>query len=471
MDVLQWCFPLSVEKGLLQSKMAPYLFDGQGEQEETRPKQRDLDSLDATQDFFGVGLEAPWRSSMSTRTGLTKHSHQDQNGITDKVDDTAFGLELKCLMPLLMPGEEDPEPDDPRQPTMALYASTDDPKATQQQAYKAIADTIRQAGHSAAAISEIAQANLQERNFWDTHWIVKRANSAEPTPSQKALKGYIWVSIEICSPKLSANEPKIYTWVKGVMDALQAKHRLVSNFTCDIHVHIGRMDDRPFRLPTLKRLAMLAWVAEPVLRTIRDPKSPNYENSYTWGAELRRFSRLAVEVNTTGGSKNGQHPPGASNGTIQDELLLNLPSTTPAANPVDIQALQMISDAPTYRSLGILLSGETKQYRRLGFNFSAFGEEDARARSNPRTVEFRIMEGTVRSDLVLAWLRVCKAVVEVAIDRDDDRLTRVLGRPLSEADEGGSGSRAGRKFAALMRDLGLSGSLYQVLLDKVVSEN
>ena len=58
-------------------------------------------------------------------------------------------------------------------------------------------------------------------------------------------------------------------------------------------MHVGRIDGRPFSLLTLKRLATLLWLAESQLRSIRDPFSPNYNNIYTWGAEQRRYSRLA----------------------------------------------------------------------------------------------------------------------------------------------------------------------------------
>lgn len=473
MDLLQWCFPFFLEKGLLRSKMAPYLLNRQGEQEGSRSEQRDHHSLDAIQNFSGVGLETRWKNPMGTPPTSTEYSRLDKYEIVDKLDDTAFGIELKCLMPLLVHGEQDPEPDDPRQPTMTLHTNTDDVEATREQAYKAIAKTIRQAGYSATTIGEITHANFQERDYWESHWIVKRANSAEPTASQKALKGYIWVSIEISSPKHRANDdPKTYTSVEAVMDILRANHRLVSNYTCDIHVHIGRMDDQPFQLPTLKRLAMLLWMAEPVLRTIRDPKSPNYDNLYTWGAELRRFSRLAEQVQrNTEGIKHEHLPREINRSPIEDDPLSNLLDTTTAHDQSDIQALQTISRSPTHRSLGMLLSGRTKQYRRLGFNFSAFGEEDARARSNPRTVEFRIMEGTVRSGLVVAWLRVCKAIVGVAVGEGggNTRFARVLEELLEGGAEDGSGAE--KKFVALMRDLELEEGMYRVLLEKVVREN
>ncbi len=51
-----------------------------------------------------------------------------------------------------------------------------------------------------------------------------------------------------------------------------------------------------FSLLTLKRLATLLWLAEPTLRSIRNPNSENFNNQYTWGAEVRRYSRLATSI-------------------------------------------------------------------------------------------------------------------------------------------------------------------------------
>ncbi|RYO94323.1 hypothetical protein DL766_000600 [Monosporascus sp. MC13-8B] len=52
------------------------------------------------------------------------------------------------------------------------------------------------------------------------------------------------------------------------------------------------------------------------------------------------------------------------------------------------RALKTIWRATSKAQLGQLLSGSTKEYRRLGFNFSTCGGEDDRARRSPKTVEF-----------------------------------------------------------------------------------
>ncbi|KAM7184838.1 hypothetical protein V8F20_012038 [Naviculisporaceae sp. PSN 640] len=384
----------------------------------------------------------------------------------------AFGLELKCLVPLLSPDTADPEPDYtwditrhngkieriPVKPSVTLRGIANNVNEIHKYARWLVAQAISTVpGCKATTIEEIARMDHQERDYWRTHWIVKKANSAFPTKEQEKLKGYTWVPIEISSPKLcSDDEHRTYNSVKGVMAALKKKLRLVTNYSCDIHVHVGRMDDSPFPLPALKRLGMLLWMAEPILRTVRDPTSENYTNIHTWGAELRVYSRLAQMAGISASN------PGSSSATKQADTLVRelLDVTDPETkirtkHAIDLEALRLIATASDYEHLGRLLSGETAQYRRLGFNFSAFGKEDTRAHTNPRTVEFRIMESTTELDVVVAWLRVCRAVTSVAVDNTvlvRTRFTGIMLRLLREGEEYGLKDKYGKVAAFTNRN-------------------
>ncbi|KAM7219360.1 hypothetical protein V8F06_005259 [Rhypophila decipiens] len=401
-----------------------------------------------------------------------------------KRDSIAFGLELKCLIPLLAPGAPDP------QPKYTVKRSKDgEPRI---RTHWKVAEVIsRVAGCAAISTHEIAQINQKESNYWETHWIVKKANSAEPTAQQGALKGYTWVPVEISSPKLSSDDPHIHGSVVAVMNALKENFRVVANYTCDIHVHVGRMNGEEFPLPALQRLGALLWMAEPILRRIRDPHSPNYHNKYTWGSELRARSRLAKEA-AYGGSTRSATSSSSAAAKQDDAMLRRLlrldptnPHKTKAYNPIDLAALSLIARTDNHMSLGQLLSGEEPQYRRLGFNFSAFGKEDKRAKTNPRTVEFRIMEGTMDVACVISWLRICKAVTAVAVDDSLAPYYRELikhllkeGHHYGLRDHDGKlhgysceGERAGQQFATLMGELGLSSQDFEVLWKKVVKDN
>ena len=162
-----------------------------------------------------------------------------------------------------------------------------------------------------------------------------------------------------------------------------------------------------------------------------------------------------------------------------------LPPLQQRASSMDAQAFGAIWDAPTHTELGRLLSGPTKQYRRLGFNFSAFGLEDDRAKRSPRTVEFRMMEGTVRPDLILNWVAICARVVKVAVVPGDEKFYGALWKALGTAagyQEGGAevsvadgdgtlGCRKGREFSGLMQTLGIPRDVYAGFEEKVIREH
>ncbi|KAK0749123.1 hypothetical protein B0T18DRAFT_436764 [Schizothecium vesticola] len=366
----------------------------------------------------------------------------------DTAQDLALAVELKFLLPLLIQGKSDPTPKDPR-PVQVIPKHQKDGKAPLILAHESIARTIRSVHLLATTTDTISSRGLSEPNFWNSHWIVKRAGSAEARDDDKGTGGslresYLWVPVEISSPKMRARDPATDMKIKRVLQALTTNHRLAANYTCEVHVHLGRMDGRPLTLPTLQRLASLLWAAEPTLRSIRNPASPNYHNVFTWGSEMRRFSRLA----------------------------LDLASVVPDSNPEpsiaqqDHEALDRIWGASSYLDLGRLLSGPTKQYRRLGFNFSSFGLEDDRAHRSPRTVEFRMMEGTTQGDLIHSWVRICASVCEAAIEGTEDRFCRALGRLLHHDDDDEArekpetpGAERARAFRELMQDLGVPRSV------------
>ncbi|CAK7245855.1 MAG: hypothetical protein STHCBS139747_007459 [Sporothrix thermara] len=274
--------------------------------------------------------------------------------------------------------------------------------------------------------SDIADAGLKEKDYWASHWIVKKANSVEytkedPRPDLRRTNG-IAIPMEVNSPKLAWRDPHTPLLVSKVLSRMKTMPTYV-NHTCDVHVHVGRCDGVAFTLTTLKKLATIFWLAEPVLRSVRNPHSPNFNNDYTWGFDQRRYSRLALAL------EKRSSP--ADDVLIGEEMLLRVRSSSGAgheecedwAKYMDgtgsdahkNEALRAIWLTTSARELGLLLSGPQRKYRRLGFNFSAFGGEDERSRTNPRTVEFRILEGTLQEDLVQGWLQICGKLVELGM--------------------------------------------------------
>ncbi|KAL2160974.1 hypothetical protein VTH06DRAFT_8686 [Thermothelomyces fergusii] len=189
--------------------------------------------------------------------------------------------------------------------------------------------------------------------------------------------------------------------------------------------------------------------------------------------------------------------------TIPDEQIAHVvrgithTSTSPSSNSTsgasraalasEVAALAEIWKAGSHLELGRLLSGPERMHRRLGFNFSAFGEEDERARRNPRTMEFRMMDGSVDPDLILGWLAVCGTVAEAAVVRADRRFAAALAVALRQrlrpergagpgekedgGEEEGLGERRAREFSDLMRALAVPERHWRGFEDKIRREH
>jgi hypothetical protein len=398
----------------------------------------------------------------------------------DCAEDISVALEWKLLFPLLAPGAKDPRPDDDRP---VPEASCDDEPACLEQAHECVARAIKEAGEEAVTMHSLLAEGIEEKEFWGSSWVVKKANSAVPMEEETSLKGYTWVPVEICSPKMRLRDAQTRLRMQRVLDALHSKHRLAANCSCEVHIHLGRMDGRAWSLSTLKRLGSLLWVAEPTLRSIRDPNSPNSNNLYTWGFAMQQRSRLAkqlLEEDADGAVTVVDEPRVITDGQVI--AALRGLSTAPAK---DANAFVRVWRAASHLELGQLLSGPEKMYRRLGFNFSAFGEEDDRAKRNPRTIEFRMMDGSVDTGLILGWLVICGTIAETAVTASDHRfgaaLELLLRRSESDATQhcegfaadgaGTLGEQRGREFRELMQALGIEAQHYRGFEDKIRREH
>jgi hypothetical protein len=355
----------------------------------------------------------------------------------DSPSSLTIGLEFKFLIPLLPDGVEDPRPEDPRPVRWTPTAGSDGPKTEEkllEDGLASVAKTIKATGyHHAVCLPDIQKMGVPESNYWKSCWIVKKANSAEPGEEEKANgKGYIWIPIEINSPRLRAQSPDTLRAVRAVVTQLNKSYRLVTNYSCELHVHLGRFDGRAFTLRTLKKLGTLFWMAEPILRGVKSDKSPNYDNTFTWSSPLRKRSRLWNQL---------RGPPA--------------------------DATMRIWECADSQALGRLLSGDGRQYRRLGFNFSAFGLEDERATRSPRTVEVRFLEGCGANgdgsdknkdkgaDQVEGWVLLCLALVRVAIIQQEDMFEGLIRQLWAVERQGAWYRQRGAWFEQVMRWLGI----------------
>ncbi|KAI0129121.1 hypothetical protein BJ170DRAFT_722070 [Xylariales sp. AK1849] len=394
---------------------------------------------------------------MESKKGITRW-----NDYEDRLEDLSIAAELKFLVPFLPHAAAGL--DDHVEPRMHIAKFIETAKDVRQKdklklwahAFSGIANVIKTVpGQDASTSYDLERQKIQESDCWARRWIVKKSNSAEPMKEDAHREDYLWVPVEITSPRMAWKDPNTFDIMEKVLEALRTKYRLVSNYTCEVHVHVGRMDGRPFSLPTLKNIAVLLWIAEPILRKVKDPSSPNFQHVYTWSSAAREHSRLAMDI------RDGKvaHPatPHDLEGTtgVLNRYLVN--SNVKSCHNLD--AVRLIVSTQSHLELGRLMSGEGRPYRRLGFNFSAFGEEDERARTNPRTVECRFLEGSIDGGVILGWMQIFGTMIEVALDQPESKgcFKRSLSRLLMDEEDHKTAEEA---FKVLMDRLGVPKDVY-----------
>lgn len=397
----------------------------------------------------------------------------------DVAEDISFAVELKFLVRHGRDDQYDPtiRPFVPNMPAELRDSMTRSEVQVRHNIWEEIAQALDALPNVDSLTGHQIQENgLEHTDYWKTHWIVYKSNSAVPPfvtyhnddadlpvldSTFPDYEKYVWIPVEVCSPVLRwSARARDHT---GGEDALQVLRTVLetidsgkcgavfANYSTETHVHVGRVDGRFFSLATMKRLATLAWLSEPILRGVKDPNSPNFEHVYTWSSPLRRHSRLGMALKDqevgllVAGGGSGGH------GAIDDELLLqtgdpgdfsdfiagvngalaargcttespdhgnSVDHTAKFLDHFDRQALQTIWRTGSHQELGKMLIGRERQYRRLGFNFLSLGQDqgETSAASGPRTVEFRFLEGFVDTRVVPAWVRLCGAMVELAAE-------------------------------------------------------
>lgn len=367
----------------------------------------------------------------------------------------SIAIELKFLIPFLPHGavEEKHRPGPPIQEVAYIKDTKDvqdvDRMKLWKGAFSSVASTIKGvAGQDAITSYELKERGAQEWDFWASTWIVKESKSAEPDKEDPDSNNFLWVPVEINSPKMAWKHPGTLKRIEAVLRNLRGAHHIVSNHSCEVHVHVGRLDGRPFSLPSLKRMAILIWMAEPIMRRVKDPRSPNFDHTYTWSFAQRDHSRLAKRI------REERTPQARTRHEIEglDHALVYYLLQKNAMFPEHQKAIWHIWRAPSYVELGKMMSGEDRPHRRLGFNFSAMGEEDERARRSPKTVECRFLEGVIEEGVIIGWIRIFGSMVQAALNRQDAQ-GRFAKTVLRLVDDDDSQQPFAESFQRLMKDL------------------
>ncbi|ROW01279.1 hypothetical protein VMCG_05877 [Cytospora schulzeri] len=421
--------------------------------------------------------------------------HLTTSSPSDKPEDITFAVEIKCLIRQTLPrtnhlnSTDDIRPFVPHQPEESLRSMTDAEKQIQRCTWAAVAIALHTIpGIKATTSHQIREQNLNHGDFWKTHWIVYKANSAVPPylsfkdgdPNHPLLDTtapdyheYVWIPLEICSPKLYwTRKDEALEATANVCEALRQRFDAVANHSCEVHVHVGRHDGLFFSLHSMKRLATLLWLSEPILRSLKDPKSRNFDHIYTWSSAWRQHSRIALALDAQRNMQGGQTIEDLYTGTPDcfDSFLDSLKHVRLTGSHLvddDRRALRAIWRASSHQELGRMLCGPDRRRRRLGFNFHSLAGEDERGRNSPRTIEFRFLEGFNDKDIVSGWVQVCIGLAELAVDRTEDwefydMVVLLLDMPEDWSSEA--------KFVAMMRELGLSKATYEPL-QQVIRRN
>ncbi|KAK8058772.1 hypothetical protein PG994_009220 [Apiospora phragmitis] len=417
-------------------------------------------SLEHLKRLFGANTAA------TPHEGVPITQSIQAEGQSDREEDLTVAVEFKFLVPYRPHGAAETD-DCYRHPPVATAdmisdaatATDADHQRLQDHAFRAIAATIRACdGQDAISSHEMQEQQPTQplSAYWATHWLVKRSNSAEPSAAHPHYGDWAWVPVEINSPKLSwAGRARTSETIRTVLRALHARHRIETNYSCEVHVHVGRRDGRRLGLPSLQRLAVLCWLAEPVLRGVKDPRSPNFVHKYTWSSPLRERSRLASELRS-----KQQHLDIAEHRQQQQQ------------QTSELRAIGRILASRSHVELGRLMTGEGRPYRRLGFNFYSLVKDTLSEpeRTELETVECRFLEGTMAEDVILGWLQIFGSLVQSALasaprqeysEEQPDLMLPLLGL-LEQTDQ--CPTTATDTFVNLMEDMGVDRSSFAPVL-------
>ena len=317
-----------------------------------------------------------------------------------------IGVELEFTLATVVPGNPDPEPDDPRPVFLnpAISDRLDSPSMKLVQ--ECIVKALRNSGVVAYSLEcrldprINPRALLEDLGYSATHWVVKSDSSIGFSND-----GYYYYGIEICSPILEYNASNMNQIAK-VCDSLYKNFRVNVNETCGLHVHVGQSNDG-FDLHTLRNLAAVYWCFEEQLNQIHPLSRLEDRNATTYypGLEHSDLGRYMNEIGVTGRS------------TGLDRIL-----KTMSRNEV----IHLMSTCDR----GAVCFDRQKEQC-----LDRFGLPEK------KTIEFRAHEGCLDPVSINHWIGVCEGLVRFSRDASREDMERIckrnVDRPLEgAADEG-----------------------------------
>ncbi|KAI3558102.1 hypothetical protein CABS01_02661 [Colletotrichum abscissum] len=281
-------------------------------------------------------------------------------------------------------------------------------------------------------------------------WYIERDPSLSDWASgEKGYAGHI--GIEMSSPILR-DSPKDFGKIVDVLKILRGGLRPMLDISCGLHVHVGSV--RGFSLRSLKRIATLIMIADPILYTLVHPSRQwnpmteplHLEAAVAKAEDLPDYTAAFVFEDAGDKSRSSPLQVGMAN------VLLDLEANVPM-NDLPRKLRGQLAKLWATNSFAALLA-QLAPFRgcKGGTAFGALKWDFTKQSNDPRakgTIEFRMLEGTLDPVLITHWTKLLLRIVE----RGDAATTKEYFETLSIlAKERGS---AGEKLAALLGALGL----------------
>ncbi|CAG8953834.1 hypothetical protein HYFRA_00006726 [Hymenoscyphus fraxineus] len=313
-----------------------------------------------------------------------------------------FGVELELLIACrTRPEAPDPDLGDPRSIDGIVdalqYSYTDTEWVNrQEQVQKHVGNVLKSAGLNVHPGLE-GIPNMED-------WIVKDDFSVRSYETQ-----YQFMQVEVVSPPFYSSKEAI-SQVGAVCDLLTSKYRIVCNETTGLHCHVG-YGDHGFAPRVLSNLFATIWTFYPLLDSLHPSRrrGDHPKNKKSYFPSIKRFSKLARYV---------------------EDL--------PDANMAGLKQILETRDNVSPEEVLELMQPAIAGYGRLAYNISnlaAWFNFTTPRMDNPRikkTVEFRQHEGTLASQRIKSWIKVCQGLVKFAEKVDAAALDKFLLRHIND---------------------------------------
>ncbi|KAK1625473.1 hypothetical protein BDP81DRAFT_499165 [Colletotrichum phormii] len=281
-------------------------------------------------------------------------------------------------------------------------------------------------------------------------WYIERDPSLSDWASGE--KGYAGhTGMEMSSPVLR-DSPEDFGKIVDVLRILRGGLRPMLDISCGLHVHVGSV--RKFSLRSLKRIATLFMIADPILYTLVHP-------SRQWNPMTLPLHLDAVVAKADGlpdytaafdfedADNKSQHNPLQ---VVMAKVLLDLEANVPM-NDLPRKLRGQLAKLWATDSLSVLLS-QLAPFRgcKGGTAFGTLGWDFSKPSNDPRikgTIEFRMLEGTLDPVLITHWTKLLLRIVEIGDAATTKEYFQTLATLAEERES------AEEKLAALLGALGL----------------